>query len=109
MRWKATLIALLMLIMPGSIAQWVKFEACGLLLPEEVEQVPGDYITGTAEAPNYGPIWIWVPSISVVAGITEKPVRARHVRCTMIYALGEQTLVIGTLQEVMTKLKSAAH
>lgn len=87
-------------------AQWVHFEACGLRKPRESVEVLAER---TQKAPTYGPVWIWVPAITVTAGLTEKNPHAGDPDCSIIYVPGNRILVIGSLSEVMNKLKAATR
>lgn len=87
--------------------QWVKFEACGLV-PQDEWRGNGEYHSKTHIAPEFGPIWVWVPSIRLVMGITEKR-KIDGPACTMIESANDRVLVIGSLQETMKKLKAASR
>jgi hypothetical protein len=98
-----------MLTIPNAVqAQWVKFEACGLVEPNHGDVILDDaYVEKTRVAPHIGPAWVWVPAVHSVIGFTEKNKEKNMLNCTLVYTTGNRVLVIGSLQEVMNKLKAA--
>ncbi len=101
MKW---LLAFIALWTTQAAAQWVHFEACGLRKPGESIEIIAER---TQKAPTYGPIWIWVPAITTTAGLTEKVPYDGDPDCSIIYVQGNRILVVGSLTEVMNKLKAA--
>lgn len=86
-------------------AQWIQFEACGLEPPSEGESLRSER---TIPAPESGPYWIYVPSITFLMGFTEKGQVARGmVPCTLINVEGTRVLVIGTIEETIKRIKKA--
>ena len=89
-------------------AQWVEFEACGFrdrLIPKgTIGEKPG--VTRTKVAPTIGPYLIWVPAVSMVAGITEKNMTIEdEVPCVWLQVGPTRVIVVGTYAEVTEKLR----
>lgn len=102
MRWTIALCASLLSVNAG--AQWVQFEACGFDVPHPNAEISKEQ---TIVAPTIGPRWIWVPSISAVTGLTEKQLQPGGVTCVGLLIGGKRSMVVGTLEEVMRKLREA--
>jgi hypothetical protein len=109
MKCQAIITIAMLSIPPAAHAQWVWFQACGLAPPEKNEQLIADYMHVTDYAPRIGPIWFWVPAVHSVVGFTEKKSHPGNIRCTRVYTVGHRMLVVGTVAEVMGKLKAAKH
>lgn len=101
MRW----ILLLLLFPLLAHAQWLEFEACGLKTADYIRSDGSRALQETQPAPTVGPYWIWVPAINYVKGATEKAKPEEGPRCTLLVIGAQSVLVIGTLQQVMTKIR----
>ncbi len=90
-------------------AQWVEFEACGFknppLVPSNtIGEKPG--VTRTKVAPTIGPYLVWVPAVSMIAGLTEKDMtREDEVPCVWLQVGPTRVIVVGTYAEVIEKLR----
>lgn len=100
---KLSVMVICALLVPSlSLGQWAEFDACG-------RRMQNGTATGesTQKAPNVGPYLVWVPAISVVVGYTEKTRAKQAVSCTMLQMYRERVLVIGSLEDVMQKIRKA--
>lgn len=101
MKW---LIIIIALFSANAGARWVQFEACGF--DEPLDDSPLS-IEQTLAAPTLGPGWIWAPSVNAVVGLSEKRMAPGSTPCSIMFIQGRRFNVVGTLEEVMRKLRDA--
>lgn len=107
--WVKCTVLLISLTVCETRAQWVRFDACGLMMPDVNVPITGDVVREkTVPAPTLGPHVVWVPSIIGVTGVTER-VRHEHqtIPCSLVIVSGGRFLVVGSLAKVMGRIESA--
>ena len=102
MRW----IAIALLICSSATwAQWVQFDACGFMT-DALDNID----TGMTfmPAPHLGPVWIWVPSISVITALNERATKDNDIlHCVRLQVGGHSVNVVGKSTEIKRKIAEA--